>query len=227
MQVTSCRSRSAALKLRPILPSIYFSFFDHHSLGHVSTFKSKMDANNTFCKKIEFIICCLYLYMASRKLKKIPEFFKPFVAEDRERRLLIRPFFSEIMKDRLPNNAFIRDRKENFWPVEVLQREKKKFFEAGWTKFVQDKNVQYGDFLVFEYDGGSFFDVRIFGVTACEKEFSVEGFEADEMEEEEDEKGENYVDEEGHDKEMEDEEDEHKADNRVEMDDDELALLEN
>ncbi|WOH13820.1 hypothetical protein DCAR_0933331 [Daucus carota subsp. sativus] len=99
--------------------------------------------------------------MESRKLKKIPAFFKPFVAEDRERRLLIPPFFSEFMKDRLPNNAIIRDRKENYWPVEVLQREKKKFFEAGWTKFVQDKNVQYGDFLVFEYDGGSFFDVRI------------------------------------------------------------------
>ncbi|KAK1402607.1 hypothetical protein POM88_002212 [Heracleum sosnowskyi] len=152
--------------------------------------------------------------MESMKSKKISAFFKPFIAEDREQRLPIPHFFTKFMKDRMPRSAFIRDRKENLWHVEVSRRENKNFFEAGWSKFVQEKKVQFGDCLVFEYDGESFFDVEIFGDTACEKEFSVEVFEAqvkeEEMEEEEDEDNENHEDEDGEGEEMkeEDEQDE-------------------
>ncbi|KAF1002922.1 putative B3 domain-containing protein At5g66980 isoform X1 [Apium graveolens] len=145
--------------------------------------------------------------MESKKSKKIPAFFKPFIAEDREQRLLIPSFFVKFMKDRMPHSAFIRDRKGNHWHVEVSQRENRDFFEAGWSKFVQEKNVQWGDFLVFEYDGESFFDVKIFGDTTCEKEFSAEVFEAEVKEEEEtEEEGEdceNYEDEDSEDEEME------------------------
>lgn len=127
------------------------------------------------------------------------------------------------MKDRMPRSAFIRDREKKSWHVEVSQRENKNFFEAGWSKFVQEKNVQLGDCLVFEYDGESFFDVKIFGDTACEKEFSVEVFEAQVKEEdfegEEDEDSENHEDEDGEDGEME-EEDEDDLNYRVEVDED-------
>lgn len=43
-------------------------------------------------------------------------------------------------------------------------------FEDGWTKFVEQNHVVLGDFLVFQYDGQSIFDFKLFGLTACEKE---------------------------------------------------------
>ncbi|KAK1402606.1 hypothetical protein POM88_002211 [Heracleum sosnowskyi] len=113
--------------------------------------------------------------MEPSKSKKIPAFFKPFVAEYMEQRLLIPQFFSKFMKDRMPYIAFIRDRKEKIWNVEI------------------------------------------FGQTACEKEFSVEAFEAQVKEEDEDSEDHDYK--EGEDKEM-DEEDEHDGNYRAEMDED-------
>lgn len=126
------------------------------------------------------------------------------------------------MKDRMRHSAFIRDRTGNHWHVEVSKRENGYFFEAGWSKFVQEKNVQWGDCLVFEYDGESFFDVKIFGDTACEKEFSVEVSEAQVKEEEMEEEGEeceNYEDEDGENEEME-ENDEHDENYRMDSDED-------
>lgn len=124
------------------------------------------------------------------------------------------------MKDRMPSSAFIRDREENLWLVEVSQRENEFFFEAGWSKFVQEKKVQWGNCLVFEYDGESFFDVKIFGKTACEKDFNVEVFEArvkeEEMEEEEDEDSDQNCE----DEEVEDEETEKEENYRAEINDD-------
>ena len=93
----------------------------------------------------------------------------------------------------ITKNAFIRDCKENIWHVEVSQRENKNFFEAGWSKFVQDQNVQYTDCLLFEYDSISYFDVKIFGDTACEKESCDVLFQAQVKDEEmEVEEGETY-----------------------------------
>ncbi|KAL8156312.1 hypothetical protein AgCh_001422 [Apium graveolens] len=125
------------------------------------------------------------------------------------------------MKDRMPHSAFMRDGKGNHWHVEVSKRENKAFLEAGWSKFVQEKIVQWGDFLLFEHDGESFFDVKIFGDTTCEKEFNAEVFEARVKEEEEMEEEESEEEEE---EEMEEEESED-SENDEDDDQDEILVL--
>jgi len=42
-------------------------------------------------------------------------------------------------------------------------------FKNGWQQFVKEKNLEEGDFLVFQYDGKSTFKVKIFSKTGCRK----------------------------------------------------------
>lgn len=44
------------------------------------------------------------------------------------------------------------------------------FFRDGWESFVSDCSISYGDFLVFFYDGDVGFDVKIYGISGCEKD---------------------------------------------------------
>ena len=43
------------------------------------------------------------------------------------------------------------------------------YFKNGWQAFVDYHCLKYGDFLVFRYDGGFTFDVKIFGKNGCKK----------------------------------------------------------
>ncbi|CAK9178592.1 unnamed protein product [Ilex paraguariensis] len=61
------------------------------------------------------------------------------------------------------------------WHVKVGKCDKGRFyFEKGWDEFVQNHNLNVGDFLVFEQKGQMFFNVVVFDRSACEKEFTVE-----------------------------------------------------
>lgn len=42
-------------------------------------------------------------------------------------------------------------------------------FQEGWSKFVSDHCIEFGEFLVFDYIIGSHFIVQIFGKSGCEK----------------------------------------------------------
>ncbi|XP_027932448.1 putative B3 domain-containing protein At5g66980 isoform X2 [Vigna unguiculata] len=42
-------------------------------------------------------------------------------------------------------------------------------FKNGWQEFVKEKNLEEGDFLVFQYDGKTTFTVKIFAKTGCRK----------------------------------------------------------
>ncbi|MQL73334.1 hypothetical protein Taro_005679, partial [Colocasia esculenta] len=58
----------------------------------------------------------------------------------------------------------------NAWSVDLVKNEAGLFFETGWKEFVHDHSFSAGEFLVFEYDGKSRFDVLVFDTTMCEKE---------------------------------------------------------
>lgn len=47
------------------------------------------------------------------------------------------------------------------------------FFKTGWEIFVQDNLLEFGDFLIFYFNGGSNFFVSIFGKNNCEKEIEA------------------------------------------------------
>ncbi|KAK2978379.1 hypothetical protein RJ640_016481 [Escallonia rubra] len=107
--------------------------------------------------------------------EKILVFFKFFLPEHSSQRMEIPLAFTLHMRGVLPDKAMLRDRYKNLWPVEVAKIGNNFFFQDGWRKFLEDNCVEEGDFLVFQYDGGCFFDFKLLGATACEKE-GVEPF---------------------------------------------------
>lgn len=58
----------------------------------------------------------------------------------------------------------------NTWYVGVSQLDGGLFFHDGWTIFVKDHCLEYGDSLVFRYDGDLHFHVQVFDEGSCEKE---------------------------------------------------------
>lgn len=46
-------------------------------------------------------------------------------------------------------------------------------FKKGWQKFVQDYCLEFGDFLIFRYDGTSEIYVKVYSNNGCEKEESM------------------------------------------------------
>lgn len=59
------------------------------------------------------------------------------------------------------------------------------FFAEGWECFVTDLTIQLGEFLLFVYDGDLGFDVKIYGITGCEKEDPIAGVKVEHEEERE------------------------------------------
>lgn len=60
-----------------------------------------------------------------------------------------------------------------FCMVQVEVRENGMFFRNGCPDFVKNNYLEIGDFLVFEYDGKSTFNVNVYGRNACEKDIRV------------------------------------------------------
>jgi hypothetical protein len=49
------------------------------------------------------------------------------------------------------------------------------YFKGGWSEFVDDHDIQRGFFMTFDFHiGTSKFDVRIYDVTQCQKEYEAE-----------------------------------------------------
>lgn len=73
----------------------------------------------------------------------------------------------------LLSKCAIRSPIGKFCMVHVEVRGNGMFFRNGWPDFVKDNYLEIGDFLVFEYDGKSTFNVKIYGRNACEKDIRV------------------------------------------------------
>lgn len=54
--------------------------------------------------------------------------------------------------------------------MELEDRENGLFFRNGWQGFVKDNHLESGDLLVFDYDGETKFNVKIYDRSACEKD---------------------------------------------------------
>ncbi|KAH9309567.1 hypothetical protein KI387_037478, partial [Taxus chinensis] len=55
------------------------------------------------------------------------------------------------------------------WAVKICGTSTEMEFGQGWENFVQHHIIEFGDFLVFKYICRSYFKVRIFGKSGCEK----------------------------------------------------------
>ncbi|GLJ38030.1 hypothetical protein SUGI_0774260 [Cryptomeria japonica] len=55
------------------------------------------------------------------------------------------------------------------WDVKLCYISTEMYFAHGWEKFVHHNKIQFGDFLVIKYVCKSYFKVRIFGRSGCQK----------------------------------------------------------
>ncbi|KAL0378924.1 UNVERIFIED_CONTAM: hypothetical protein Sradi_3197900 [Sesamum radiatum] len=83
-----------------------------------------------------------------------------------------------------PEKIYLRDRWNNVWPVKVAQVGDEWYIQDGWLKFVDDNFLTSGDILVFEYFCDSLFNVKLYGLSATEKNVSRPLIRADGKEQE-------------------------------------------
>ncbi|KAJ4963692.1 hypothetical protein NE237_023631 [Protea cynaroides] len=103
---------------------------------------------------------------------KKPLFFKPMLPPFHQ--LSIPRAFLKHLVDELSEEgdgeATLRNNRCDwkFWHVKI----KGFCFTEGWADFVADNDIRIGYFVVFSYEGAMVFNVRIFNLCACEKEYS-------------------------------------------------------
>ncbi|KAF3793557.1 B3 domain-containing protein, partial [Nymphaea thermarum] len=95
-------------------------------------------------------------------------FFK-IITNGSAKRLRIPPAFLEHI-NASSHHAILKGPSNNIWRVEVKQIRHGTIFMKGWKRFHRDHCLEFGDFLVFGYDGNMHFSVHIFDRSACEKE---------------------------------------------------------
>ncbi|CAA7056893.1 unnamed protein product [Microthlaspi erraticum] len=106
--------------------------------------------------------------------RKDLQFFKVFLPEFSSRELVIPPAFIDILEKPLPNEVSLRDEIGRSWFVDTETEDTDErlrvVFKQGWKLFAEDQSLEFGDFLVFSYDGRSRFSVTIFAKDGCKKD---------------------------------------------------------
>ncbi|XP_055803364.1 B3 domain-containing protein At5g60142-like [Solanum dulcamara] len=114
-------------------------------------------------------------------------FFKVFIPEISAKRLKLPTGYIDYKNGMLPWNVSLRDRFGNMWPIGVTKSGKHIYFEHGWEKFIEDNIVEFGDFIIFDYDGTRIFDFKLLGRIGCVKKgagglkFSMKEVDEEEM----------------------------------------------
>ncbi|PRQ50581.1 putative transcription factor B3-Domain family [Rosa chinensis] len=103
-----------------------------------------------------------------------PHFFQ-IILEDTSRDIKIRIPKKFVMKygEDVSNSAFLKLPSGSEWEVELTRCNGKVWFERGWPEFSKFCSLDYGDFLVFRYEGNSIFQVCIFDRTATEIDYPI------------------------------------------------------
>ncbi|KFK38646.1 hypothetical protein AALP_AA3G142000 [Arabis alpina] len=109
--------------------------------------------------------------------RKDLEFFKVFLPEFSSHELVIPPAFIDILEKPLPNEVSLLDEIGRVWCVETkTQDTEERFrvvFDKGWNVFAKDQSLEFGDFLVFNYDGDSRFSVTIYANDGIKKDLGI------------------------------------------------------
>ncbi|KAF3592442.1 hypothetical protein DY000_02024119 [Brassica cretica] len=76
--------------------------------------------------------------------------------------------FINILDKPLPKRVVLVDEIGRLWDVET--KTGVVVFRQGWEKFANEHSLEFGDFLLFRYNGESRFDVTIFAKDGCKKD---------------------------------------------------------
>ncbi|XP_073063813.1 putative B3 domain-containing protein At5g66980 isoform X1 [Primulina eburnea] len=106
--------------------------------------------------------------------KPVPSFFKVLINEDFSRQLRLPPAFVKKWGEILPQFlAQLRTSSGKMWEVKLEKQEYQNYyFSGGWAKFCEDLGLAIGEFVVFRYCGSAIFDVSVYGISGCEREFT-------------------------------------------------------
>ncbi|CAH8339893.1 unnamed protein product [Eruca vesicaria subsp. sativa] len=111
---------------------------------------------------------------SSSYARKDLEFFKVFLPEFSSRELVIPQAFINILEKPLPSKVVLVDEIGRLWNVETKTEEEdieeRVVLKKNWEKFANDHSLEFGNFLVFSYDGVSRFSVKIFDKNGCKKD---------------------------------------------------------
>ncbi|KAL0657041.1 hypothetical protein Bca4012_077625 [Brassica carinata] len=100
--------------------------------------------------------------------RKDLEFFKVYLPEFSSHQLVIPQAFINILDKPLPKRVVLVDEIGRLWDVET--KTGVVVFRQGWEKFANEHSLEFGDFLLFRYNGESRFDVTIFAKDGCKKD---------------------------------------------------------
>ncbi|KAL0721636.1 hypothetical protein Bca4012_036235 [Brassica carinata] len=102
--------------------------------------------------------------------RKDLEFFKVYLPDFSSHELVIPQAFIIILDKSLPKEVLLVDEMGRLWNVETKTEARVGVvFRKGWESFADDHSLEFGDFLLFRYDGHSRFDVTIYGKDGCKK----------------------------------------------------------
>ncbi|XP_031093214.1 B3 domain-containing protein REM5-like isoform X1 [Ipomoea triloba] len=107
-----------------------------------------------------------------------PSFFKILSASDFPSVLRLPPLFAKIFGEKLsstPSLVMAGSRKS--WTVKLKKSSNRYLFADGWSVFVNDNQLEIGDFVVFWLmDNYSTFHVQLYDRTCCDKRLSSSRF---------------------------------------------------
>ncbi|KAJ0239074.1 putative B3 domain-containing protein [Hirschfeldia incana] len=112
---------------------------------------------------------------SSSYARKDLEFFKVYLPEFSSHELVIPQAFINILDKPFPKIVVLVDEIGRLWDVETKTEERVGVvvFRQGWGEFAKDHSLEFGDFLLFRYDGDSRFDVTIFAKDGCKKDLDM------------------------------------------------------
>jgi hypothetical protein len=86
--------------------------------------------------------------------------------------------FTQFMDECELREAILREHSGGGTPYEVevwYDSAGEQYFKGGWSQFVDDHDIQRGFFMTFDFHvGTSKFDMKIYDVTQCQKEYEAE-----------------------------------------------------
>ncbi|KAI3669874.1 hypothetical protein L6452_41333 [Arctium lappa] len=105
--------------------------------------------------------------------EQLPQFFKFYMPAHCSTQLRIPPAFVKYFKEYLPLKFVLVTSAKKSWEVDMNKVDDDVYFKRGWEEFVQDNSLEFGDFLIFYYNGGSKFYVSVYGNNNCLKEIEA------------------------------------------------------
>ncbi|XP_058725213.1 B3 domain-containing protein Os01g0723500-like [Vicia villosa] len=99
-----------------------------------------------------------------------PQFYEVYSSSSSFETLKIPNGFVCQMEGRTGGLVSLTGPSGNTWQVRLVEQGNYLFFHQGWSTFTEDHHLEYGDLLVFRYEGDLHFTVQVFGKNACEKE---------------------------------------------------------